>query len=647
MLPVLAAAAALALFGGRRSASAQELRALSFRSLGGEITLIGDYERNRTALQESASAEITRRIATQRLAFAFEGSVIHPRFLTFGGFTGVNISQGGIRGEGLDFPTRGSDVSYMLSGSLLPRHAVPLHYLASRETTVVLAGQLQGYRLKLLRNSISTNIGRGLPFGLGLGVSSSSRRPDGAGAFIEEDRSQMAANLTLKPVGVLKSTSLRFRRQRTDRPFYNSRLDARTLNGRQVLGFGGSGDSRRNQLEFAADIFDQQGTLPVRNERYSTIGRWRLPASFDLNARWNYTLQETRSEASLLRGVRAEIGHRLYQSLTTRASGEFSRQVTSLLKTSRRSNRLTFRYNKRTALGRLDAGLDLGTLDEDRDAGAFTATVFREELVLTGFDLVFLRQDRVVSGTIAVYDSLGVVRFTEGQDYTIRTVGTRTGIERLATGRIADGERVLVDYEYEIGGSGRIESGTRGWNIGLSIGQGSRVSVRRLTVTQDQRTGELDVLLDPTDTLIAGVTLKLLGVILSTEYENRESRISPYVRREASVGTRIQPEPYTEFGLTIRRLLIDNKRSPFGTDLWGGSLSWSSIPISRVRLQGSLVFESDTGLDLNRRRAMADVRAATRYGQTTLTVTFQYGLDRNGPSSRIRSLGRVELVRSF
>ncbi len=629
------------------SASAQDLQFLSLRNRGGELALVGDYERNTTGTTGSEGFRIFRRIATQRLNFSFDGSFIHPRFMRFSGSTGMIFSQGGITGNDLNFPTKGTDINYNLSGSLLPEHPVSFHYLTNRGTTVIMAGQLQGYRVKQIQNSIRTSLGRGLPISLSLSLSESSRKPDQKDAFIEEQRDQTSADFTLQPFGILRLSSLQFRQQQTTRPFYDSILNTRILNSRHVLVFDGDQAAGNNQLELAANILDQKGSLPVRNERYSTKGRFDLPGSFHLNTTWNYHFQRSKGEISRIRQLQGDLNHQLFQNLMTQISGDYSIQNTRVLKTRDYTARISMRYSKRTRFGRLEAGMDLQDLYEDRDAGGSSVPVVQEELVLVGFNPVYLYRDRVVQGSIAVFDSLGITRFVENVDYVLRTLGVKTGIERLATGRIADGDRVLVDYEYEIGGAGRIESRNQGWNIGITFSKGSRVYIRRRDITQDQLSGDLDVLLNPADSWIVGATMKILGCTLRTEYEDQNSRVSPFLKKEASLGTRVQLEQYTDLGLTVRRLIIDNKLSPFGSDLWGGQLSFSSIPISRVRLTSSFMYEVDTGANIDRRRTLADIRAATRYGQTTVSLTLQYGRDLYGSNSRIRSLGRVELVRSF
>jgi hypothetical protein len=92
-------------------------------------------------------------------------------------------------------------------------------------------------------------------------------------------------------------------------------------------------------------------------------------------------------------------------------------------------------------------------LDED------TAFVLDEPHVLVGLQPVLLRQPDIIASSIVVTDESNSIVYDEGPlgDYMVIMViqiggGIETGLVRTPTSVIADGDVVLVDYEYELVG---------------------------------------------------------------------------------------------------------------------------------------------------------------------------------------------------
>jgi hypothetical protein len=626
---------------------AQVLTPLTLRHTASELRLLAERESNLTGSGLSGESEIRRKIATQRLKVGFAGSVLHPRFLDFSGYGGLILSRGGIRGQGLELPADGSAVDYLLAGSLLGQHPYPVDFHTSRETDFILAGQLQGYQVRQERRGVGLTIPDLLPVRIRAEATDDRRLPEGQGLFLEEHRRRNLLDLGLRPVGRLGQTRLRVIDLRTERPFYDSVLDTRLVDIDTRLRLGSGARHDGDHLLLSANSIDQTGSIPLQRKQVYSSLRYALGPTLTGGLRGSLFSQEARGQRSRDRMLQADLAHRLFLSLQTRLNGRLDRRKTTGLESDIRSASFALRYQKQTRLGRLDATLDLEERREDRRSDTGTARVFREELVLVGFDPVFLRQERILPETIAVFDSLGVVLYVEGSDYRLQTVGGRIGIERLVTGRIADGDLVLVDYDYEVGGSGLIEGAMTGWSTSLLLIGGSRFYVRSRRVRQDLAGGELDVLLNPMDSHILGAMVMLAGFSLQAEYEDQQSPHTPFLRREFQLGRSLRPEPYTRVSFNLRRLLVDNRLSPAGTDLWSGRLVWSSLPVSRVRIEGTVLFEEDTGALQLRQRRLGGFRVAWRYGRTTVTGDLQYGLEKVGTSTRRHTLTRVELVRGF
>jgi hypothetical protein len=83
-----------------------------------------------------------------------------------------------------------------------------------------------------------------------------------------------------------------------------------------------------------------------------------------------------------------------------------------------------------------------------------TAFVFDERHVMVGLQPVLLLQPDIIASSIVVTDENGSIMYDEGAigDYVVIEVGggIETQLSRTPTSDIADGQFVLVDYEYEL-----------------------------------------------------------------------------------------------------------------------------------------------------------------------------------------------------
>ena len=87
--------------------------------------------------------------------------------------------------------------------------------------------------------------------------------------------------------------------------------------------------------------------------------------------------------------------------------------------------------------------------------------VVDEQHTLTSTNQFPLSHQYVVAGTVVVTNQLQTQTYIENVDYLIVVVGAETRLQRLSSGSILDGEDVLADYTYDIGGSYASPSSTR------------------------------------------------------------------------------------------------------------------------------------------------------------------------------------------
>ncbi|MBI5527422.1 MAG: hypothetical protein HY897_13900 [Deltaproteobacteria bacterium] len=84
----------------------------------------------------------------------------------------------------------------------------------------------------------------------------------------------------------------------------------------------------------------------------------------------------------------------------------------------------------------------------DRGLSGFALSAIDEPHKLTAVAPEFLQNINVAAGTIVVMDAAKTRTYAENFDYKVIVSGARTALERVVSGGIAEGDGVLVSYEY-------------------------------------------------------------------------------------------------------------------------------------------------------------------------------------------------------
>jgi hypothetical protein len=128
-----------------------------------------------------------------------------------------------------------------------------------------------------------------------------------------------------------------------------------------------------------------------------------------------------------------------------------------------------FSLNKPIKSGSIGVGFRTGLARTDQVATSDTVQVFDEPLVLVGTNPVALAQEFVVAGSVTVRNETSTQVFVENVDYRLIVVGSVTSVQRLVGGNIEDGQRVLVDYEYQTAGTAEFDTLTTSFGVNLSF----------------------------------------------------------------------------------------------------------------------------------------------------------------------------------
>ena len=100
--------------------------------------------------------------------------------------------------------------------------------------------------------------------------------------------------------------------------------------------------------------------------------------------------------------------------------------------------------------------------------GSITLAMRFESVALNSTVPVPLLNRFIAAGSVIVRNEQKTQVFVEGLDYRLVITGAVTAIQRLIDGNIADAETVLVEYDYETGGT--VQYDTLGQNYSASIG---------------------------------------------------------------------------------------------------------------------------------------------------------------------------------
>ena len=327
----------------------------------------------------------------------------------------------------------------------------------------------------------------------------------------------------------------------------------------------------------------------------------------------------------------AQLRHRLYDSLTSTlialasdsefsdvASSGYSRRFgagfsEAYTKTLGPDHRLVI--NNSAIVEHVDQQ-SVTTIENERHS-------FAESVGGSPLGSFFLNQPRVLQMTIVVTDSADTPPpFVFGIDYDIRTLGSRTIIERLAGSRIPEDAVVLVDYHTEPTQAGSYEGLDEIFQIRFDLFQNFWGVYGRFNLYANNA---------PTNMHVPTVTSYALGTDISwrwlragAEYEIYMSDESDYNSMRLFQSFSFRPDDASTLGLEVSESWTDY------TDADRQESNYRFITLYRRGLTRRLKFEFDGGINLRRGdtfdRTLMTVRPGFQYtiGRTSIRAGYDY-----------------------
>lgn len=589
--------------------------------------------------------------------------VYHPNFLT------LDIGGGPIRQDSsIDFDgneTNAGETLYNFTGranflrdkpmrgSLFYDHLNPTVSIAPGE---IMVQESSRYGFDFSMSSPT------LGFPLNLGYVHTQTQGSGAGRILDDELEQFNFNIS-RSYGALGSTSLQY--QTADQTSRSGSLNLPI----QATTSASQGLNVNTHLQFgAAQEYDLTNNISL-NRRQSTLAQGGLPDQsdfgflLDFRARpsgqlnlfgsYNQNRNDQGNTNLVTQSLSSGVTYLPLPDLETSLGIRMDQSDAGQYALNSRALDGSIRYKRPLWLGSLQ--LSYGAKYEQRDQQASNplVSVIDEQHTLPGTTQVALNNPHVVAGSVVVTNLTQTQTYIENVDYLLIVVGAETRLQRLAGGSILDGEDVLVDYTYDIGGSYAStqldQTLSLNWNIARNVDAYFRWYDSSPEITSGESTFPLNTVHSVLLGMRAETPLNLgFSVGGSYELEDRRETISPY-RREAGDLFLQTTEPL--FGmlnlrLTGRRSRINYDLSAQDVDLTGYEMRLWARRFG-IDLSGAASYEEDIGGPTPRSRQDASVNAVWRERKVTVTAAFVYSHELQGEFARDHTMFRLTARRDF
>ena len=395
------------------------------------------------------------------------------------------------------------------------------------------------------------------------------------------------------------------------------------------------GEGYRHRLESELDYFNQEGTFDVERTRWREILRLTHTDSLRSWYQFEYLNRDQgnlagvppiKEESLYLSGT---LEHRWYESLVSQLFGFAQRQdYESGLEIERYGIQPSLDYRKKNAWGVLLADYRFRFQHETRDGGTLDAQAIDERVTFRDPDPVVLSNPNVVPSSIFMTAEDRLTVYQAGRDYRVRETGDRTELERVPTGQILDGQSVLVDYVFVLGGDFDLDTTqhTFGLRQDFKFGLSPYYRFRRQEqdITPRTATG-----ITPEDITahIVGTEFDRWGFRALAEYEDHDSNVNPFraVRLGADYTHRF------DFNATgklrtrwtdMNQFGVDERRTKFLT-VEG---RWRQTIRGTLTLEGAVLYRTeDDSLTGDDEGVDVDLSLEWLIRDTELRVTYEYG----------------------
>ena len=395
------------------------------------------------------------------------------------------------------------------------------------------------------------------------------------------------------------------------------------------------GDRHRHRLDSEVQYFNQRGTFDVRRTRWRET--LRLTHSETLKS-W-YQLEILDRKQGSLSGVppieetsyltSGTLEHRLYDSLVSQfyLFGQLQ-DFEDGLTITRFGVQPSLDYRKKNPWGVLLANYQFRVQTEEREGADRNFEIIDERATFRDPEPIVLTNTNVSVGSIFITAVDRNTLYRSGEDYRVRTIGDRVEIERVPTGRILDGQTVLIDYVWELGGDLTLDTVNHNFGIRQDFAFGLspyyRLRKQDQDVTPEDATG---VQAEDITAHTYGTEYRRGPIRLLAEFEDHESTINPFeaTRLSAELTQRVGRKGTARF--RARWVDIDRfGRQARQTEFFTVEGRYRQRVGEYLTLEGAVLYRTeedslsgdDDGVDV-------DLALEWLIRETELRVTYEFG----------------------
>jgi len=309
-------------------------------------------------------------------------------------------------------------------------------------------------------------------------------------------------------------------------------------------------------------------------------------------------------------------------------------------------------YTYPTAFGSINLGAGLNASRTDQVAVSDRVQVFDESVILVSTTPVELVNPFVVAGTVVVRNVPKTQVFVEGVDYRLIVVGSATSIQRLVGGNIADGQTVLLEYEYLTGGTVEFDTLGQSYVVDVQFLQHFSAYLRYSDQENDIVSGVATTPLNSVQALQLGARAdyplgdrwSIGGEVLHTD---QDEDISPYVRDSYDIYLQVALPLTSSLRFALHQEQVDNEFSVEDTDLVQYRMFFRSRPWGGIVLTFNVDYLEDTGGSLFRERQSQDLGLEWVYRQARIFFRAEHVSETLGGSERDYTRISAQLLRVF
>lgn len=482
---------------------------------------------------DGAAASTKETIFRENMKFHFDGSVYHPKLLTFGGVVDLGLEQREQEQRGAPTAIRSEDDNnrYDVYAALLREHPYSLRLFAQRSQARVRQSFFP------TNDAVATRHGAMVSardWVVPTQVEVSTYQFEGESGDLRREQRD-----TLNVTGSRNTDQFNVNytvfAQEVDSELAGGRYDDFQALAGATWRFGG-----KLQNSFAIDGQQRKQTGDTENESANVGGRTRVQLAEDLDSRVGASFGRSKfgdmAESTTDRtDVFGELEHKLYDSLTTVVRGDYLEQSIGAGDLTRVGGSGRVGYRKKVPFGAVRAAYQVGRSRQDEEGrlGANITITDEPHIVVLGNPVILDNAD-VDGDNLLVTNASGAVVYSTPADYVVDRIGIRTRLSFPVGSQIQPGDTILVTYTFASSYNRAFETDSQFASFELLFGDAVSMEVHWSELSQELVAGVSDATLDRATEWGVDVRTKMLDQNFAIEWLDRDSLLTPYTRTRLS-----------------------------------------------------------------------------------------------------------------